>query len=87
MQLLDSSNGNFILSLYQASAMSRNVYSCPKNSSKLVKAKKARAGKYDEKLAVEGMTFDELISMSANYTPPKKETVKKPAKKAVKKKK
>lgn len=53
----------------------------------MAKAKKARAAKYDEKLAVKGMTFDELISMSANYTPPKKEAIKKSAKKAVKKKK
>jgi hypothetical protein len=53
----------------------------------MAKAKKARAAKYDEKLTVQGMTFDELIGMSANYTPPKKEAVKKPAKKAVKKKK
>jgi hypothetical protein len=53
----------------------------------MAKAKKARPAKYDEKLAVKGMTFDKLISMSANYTPPKKEAAKKPAKKAVKKKK
>lgn len=49
-------------------------------------AKKARAAKYDEKLAING-TFDELINVSVNYTPPKKEAAKKPAKKAVKKKK
>jgi hypothetical protein len=53
----------------------------------MAKAKKERAKKYDEKLAVKGMTFDELIGMSTNYTPPKKEATKKPAKKAVKKKK
>jgi hypothetical protein len=53
----------------------------------MAKVKKARATKYDEKLKIEGMTFDELIGMSANYTPPKKAAVKKPAKKAVKKKK
>jgi hypothetical protein len=53
----------------------------------MAKEKKQRASKYDEKLAVKGMTFDELISMSANYTPPKKEAVKKPVKKAVKMKK
>jgi hypothetical protein len=33
------------------------------------------------------ITFDELIQLSANYTPPKKEKAKKPAKRAVKKKK
>ena len=38
-----------------------------------------RAKKYDEKLKVEGMTFDELIGMSANYTPPKKAKAKKKA--------
>jgi DNA-binding protein H-NS len=47
----------------------------------MAKEKKQRASKYDEKLAVEGITFDELIGMSANYIPPKK------AKKAAKKKK
>ena len=41
--------------------------------------KKKRANKYDEKLAING-TFDELIKVSVNYTPPKKE------KKAAKKK-
>jgi|GEM_PF-1835824 len=49
----------------------------------MAKAKKARAAKYDEKLAVKDLTFDELIQLSVNYTPPKKEK----AKKAVKKKK
>ena len=44
--------------------------------------KKKRANKYDEKLAING-TFDELIKVSVNYTPPKKE----PAKKAARKKK
>ena len=53
----------------------------------MTKAKKARAAKYDEKLAVQNITFDELIQISANYTPPKKEKAKKQAKKAVKKKK
>jgi hypothetical protein len=53
----------------------------------MAKAKKARAAKYDEKLAVAGITFDELIQLSANYTTPKKDAAKKPAKKAVKKKK
>jgi len=47
----------------------------------MAKAKKTRSAKYDEKLKVEGMTFDELIGMSANYTPPKKEKAKKAAKK------
>ena len=42
---------------------------------------KARAAKYDEKLAVQNITFDELVQLSANYTPPKKEAAKKPAKK------
>jgi DNA-binding protein H-NS len=51
----------------------------------MAKAKKARAAKYEEKLKVEGITFDELINMSVNYTPPKKEKAPKPAKKAVKK--
>jgi DNA-binding protein H-NS len=53
----------------------------------MAKAKKARAAKYEEKLAVQNITFDELIQLGANYTPPKKEKAKKPAKKAVKKKK
>lgn len=48
----------------------------------MAKNKKLRASKYDEKLAING-TFDELMKVTANYTPPKK----KPAKKAVKKKK
>jgi hypothetical protein len=47
----------------------------------MAKAKKERAKKYDEKLAVQNITFDELIQLSANYTPPKKPAVKKPAKK------
>ena len=51
------------------------------------KSKKQRAAKYDEKLAVQNITFDELIQLSANYTPPKKEAAKKPGKKVVKKKK
>jgi hypothetical protein len=46
-----------------------------------LKQKKERAKKYDEKLAVQNITFDELIQLSANYTPPKKPAVKKPAKK------
>ena len=53
----------------------------------MAKAKKARAAKYEEKLAVQNITFDELIQLGANYTPPKKEKAKKPAKKAFKKKK
>jgi DNA-binding protein H-NS len=53
----------------------------------MAKEKKQRASKYDEKLAVKGITFDELITMSANYTPPKKGAAMKPAKKAAKKKK
>lgn len=48
----------------------------------MAKAKKARAAKYDEKLAING-TLEDLIKVSVNYTPPKKE----PAKKAAKKKK
>jgi hypothetical protein len=48
----------------------------------MAKAKKARAAKYDEKLAING-TFDDLIKVSANYTPPAK---KKAPKKAAKKK-
>jgi hypothetical protein len=49
--------------------------------------KKKRANKYDEKLAING-TFEELIKVSVNYTPPKKEKAKKkaPKKKAPKKK-
>jgi hypothetical protein len=46
----------------------------------MAKAKKPRAAKYDEKLAING-TFEDLIKLSANYTPPKKEKAKKPAKK------
>jgi hypothetical protein len=38
------------------------------------------ANKYDDKLAITG-TFEELIKVSVNYTPPKKEPAKKPAKK------
>ena len=48
----------------------------------MAKEKKTRADKYDEKLAIDG-TFDELIKVSVNYTPPKKA---KAAKKAPKKK-
>ena len=48
----------------------------------MAKAKKARAAKYDEKLAING-TFEDLIKVSVNYTPPKKEQ---PKKKAPKKK-
>ena len=44
------------------------------------KAPKKRADKYDTKVAIEG-SFDDVIKISANYTPPKK------AKKAAKKKK
>jgi hypothetical protein len=44
------------------------------------KAKKTRAHKYDQKLSVNG-TFEELIRVSVNYTPPKKEKAKKQAKK------
>ena len=46
----------------------------------MAKAKKARAAKYDEKLAING-TFEDLIKVSANYTPPKKEKAKKTSKK------
>jgi hypothetical protein len=46
----------------------------------MAKEKKPRADKYEEELAIDG-TFEELINVSANYTPPKK------AKKAAKKKK
>jgi hypothetical protein len=46
----------------------------------MAKVKKPRADKYEEKLAING-TFEDLIKVSANYTPPKK------AKKAAKKKK
>jgi hypothetical protein len=42
----------------------------------MAKAKKTRSDKYDEKLAIDG-TFDELIKVSVNYTPPKKEKAKK----------
>ena len=49
----------------------------------MAKAKKVRAPKYDEKLAIDG-TFEDLIKVSVNYTPPKKEQ---PKKKAAKKKK
>lgn len=50
----------------------------------MAKPKKARAAKYDEKLAIKG-TFDEFIKVT--IATPKKEAAKKPAKKAVKKKK
>jgi hypothetical protein len=53
----------------------------------MAKAKKPRAAKYDEKLAIDG-TFEELIKLSANYSPPKKEKPKKvtkPSKKSAKK--
>jgi hypothetical protein len=48
----------------------------------MAKAKKPRANKYDEKLAING-TFDELVKVSVNYTPKEKEGAKKktPAKK------
>ena len=46
------------------------------------KPKKERAKKYDEKLAIDG-TFEDVIKVSLNYTPPDKE---KPKKKAEKKK-
>jgi hypothetical protein len=46
----------------------------------MAKAKKPRAAKYDEKLAIDG-TFADLIKVSVNYTPPKKELAKKVAKK------
>jgi hypothetical protein len=52
----------------------------------MAKAKKARAAKYDEKLAING-TFDDLIKVSVNYTPPKKQPAKKAAKKQAAKKK
>jgi len=44
----------------------------------MAKAKKKRASKYDEKLAING-TFEDVIKVSVNYIPPKKE--KKSAKK------
>jgi hypothetical protein len=47
-------------------------------------SKKKRASKYDEKLAIKG-TFDDFIKVT--LATPKKEAAKKPAKKAVKKKK
>lgn len=51
----------------------------------MAKAKKPRATKYDEKLAIDG-TFDELVKISVNYSPKEKEPVKKktPAKKGKK---
>ena len=45
----------------------------------MAKAKRGPRGKYDEKLAVQNITFDELIQLGANYTPPKKEKAKKKA--------
>lgn len=48
----------------------------------MAKAKKARAPKYDPKVAIDG-TFADVIKVSVNYTPPKKDT---PKKKAPKKK-
>lgn len=53
---------------------------------KAKEAYKKRAEKYDEKLAING-TFEDLIRVSANYTSPKKDKAKKPAKKTVKMKK
>jgi hypothetical protein len=52
----------------------------------MAKAKKARASKYDEKLAIVG-TFDELVKVTVSPITPKKAAPKKPAKNAVKKKK
>jgi hypothetical protein len=50
----------------------------------MAKAKKPRATKYDEKLAIEG-TFDELVKLSVNYRPKEKAAKKKaPAKKGKK---
>ncbi len=48
----------------------------------MAKTKKKRAEKYDEKLAING-SFEDVIKVSANYTPPKRDTPKKkaPAKK------
>jgi hypothetical protein len=40
--------------------------------------KKQRAEKYDEKLAING-TFEDLIKVSVNYTPPPKTPAKKKA--------
>jgi len=48
----------------------------------MAKAKKTRAAKYDSKVAIDG-SFADVIQVSVNYTPPKKET---PKKKAAKKK-
>lgn len=44
----------------------------------MAKAKKPRANKYDEKLAVNG-TFEEFVKVSVNYTPKQKEAAKKKA--------
>ena len=38
---------------------------------KTTKSKKKRASKYDEKLSING-SFEDVIKVSANYTPPKK---------------
>ena len=46
----------------------------------MAKEKKARAAKYEEKLAIDG-TFEDLIKVSVNYIPPKTEKPKKAAKK------
>lgn len=42
--------------------------------------KKNRSDKYDSKLAING-TFEDVIKVSVNYTPPKKDKPKKAAKK------
>ncbi len=39
--------------------------------SKASKPKKKRASKYDEKLAING-SFEDVIKISTDYTPPKK---------------
>ena len=44
------------------------------------KAKKTRANKYEEKVAING-SFADVIKVSINYTPPKKKNKNKPAKK------
>jgi hypothetical protein len=44
----------------------------------MAKGAKKRQEKYDEKLAING-TFEDLIKVSVNYTPPKKQKAKKKA--------
>ena len=42
----------------------------------MAKGTKKRADKYEEKLAIND-TFDDLVKVSVNYTPPKKAVTKK----------